>query len=510
MSSYDEIPDELLEYVEVKINGYFVKKGSVDGVTTFGKFNSLKEACAAACILYKNNWKLSDVVGNPIVNYGGKFWVFKVEKNKLVLDNKFDDFESAVEFMEINSRCNDYHNDIFRNSIKKKGYQKSYESSNEVNNSPNDKNEYIFNVSGKFLLKKSKSGNSLCYGEFDSLDEAIVARKILLDFNWNVTNEYEISFYNNYYWVFEVSDGFLIFKAKFQSYEDALDIICQPSFKNESENIYIKSIDENFDKFQLFKQSKSKPHPTKSFKSKFRKIPDNKSFNKIKTKVNKSKVWKPSISTDLGIKHVKIIVKQQNKNSEKTFVLDFDIMGSNITCKVNDENIMWEKRYNHDFKKFPEMPLIIKIMEINRFDLSRLKYSSSIYYYSFSYYKIHLLDKNTLVFDKFDTYSDAENNSIEFNGIPLKRFDSRCPSDIDQVRGVYEMVKFHNGAVFQISIQKSLEEIKAVRDILILSNWNFKIFKKYDLFYLNGLYWEIAMFNNVIYLFDKYESVIFL
>ena len=92
MSGYDEIPDELIEYVEVKINGYFVKNGSVDGGTTFGKFNSLKEACAAACILYKNNWKLNDVVSNPLVNYGGEFWVFKVEKNKLVLDNKFDDF----------------------------------------------------------------------------------------------------------------------------------------------------------------------------------------------------------------------------------------------------------------------------------------------------------------------------------------------------------------------------------------------------------------------------------
>ena len=452
----------------------------------------------------------------------GNFGFLKLKKNKLILDNKFDDFESAVEFMEVNSRCNDYHNDIFRNSIKKKGYKKRFESSKtNVKNSQND-NEYIFNVSGKFLLKKSKRRNSLCYGEFDSLDETIAARKILLDCKWNVKNEHEISFYNNYYWVFEVSDGFLTFKAKSQSYEDALDIMAPPSSENESENIYIKSIDENYDqvmsnmrKYDELQSSKrksktSKSHLAKSFKSKFRKIRSDKSYNKIKTKVNKSKVWEPSISTDLGIKQVKVIVKQPNKNSEKTFVLDFDILDSNITCKFNGENIVWGKRYDSDFKQFPELPLIIKIMEINSFDLSKLTYSSSIYFYNFSYYKIHLLDKNTLIFDKFNTYSDAENTPIEFKGIPLKRLDSRCPLDIDQTRGVYEMVKFHNGDVFKINILKSLEEIKAVRDILILSNWDFNIFEKYDLFYLNGFYWEIVMFNNVIYLIDRYESVIFL
>ena len=32
-------------------------------------------------------------------------------------------------------------------------------------------------------------------------------------------------------------------------------------------------------------------------------------------------------------------------------------------------------------------------------------------------------------------------------------------------------------------------------------------FKKYDLFYLNGLYWELQYINHEITLVNKYESV---
>jgi len=54
---------------------------------------------------------------------------------------------------------------------------------------------------------------------------------------------------------------------------------------------------------------------------------------------------------------------------------------------------------------------------------------------------------------------------------------------------------------------KSLEEIKAIRDILINSNWDFSIFDKYTLFYWNGFYWELTCRNNVIYLKNKYELI---
>jgi hypothetical protein len=56
---------------------------------------------------------------------------------------------------------------------------------------------------------------------------------------------------------------------------------------------------------------------------------------------------------------------------------------------------------------------------------------------------------------------------------------------------------------------KSLEEIKAIRDILMHANWNFSIFDNYDLFYLNGFYWELGHENNVIYFINKYELIKF-
>ena len=55
---FEEVSDDLIEYIEVRNNSYYVKKKSKNNITTFGKFNSMKEACAAASLLLKNKWKL--------------------------------------------------------------------------------------------------------------------------------------------------------------------------------------------------------------------------------------------------------------------------------------------------------------------------------------------------------------------------------------------------------------------------------------------------------------------
>lgn len=109
---FDDVSNELIEYIEVRNDFYFVKKKSKNNITTFGKFHSMKEACAAACLLLKNKWKLKNVVNNPLVNYGDEFWVFNINNDKLAFDKKFSDFESAVEYIEINEGHNDYNNDI--------------------------------------------------------------------------------------------------------------------------------------------------------------------------------------------------------------------------------------------------------------------------------------------------------------------------------------------------------------------------------------------------------------
>ena len=78
---------------------------------------------------------------------------------------------------------------------------------------------------------------------------------------------------------------------------------------------------------------------------------------------------------------------------------------------------------------------------------------------------------------------------------------------IDKVGNKYEFVKIQNGNAYITNSLKSLEEVKAIRDILIHSNWDFSIFDKYDLFYLNGFYWEIICTNHIIYLIEKYELI---
>ena len=221
MSNYDEIPDELIEYVEVKNTGYFVKKNTGSGSTTFGIFKSLKEACAAAYIMQKNNWKINDIGFDRIVNYSGEFWVFKVEKNKLVFDNKFDEYEGAIEYIEINSRNNDDHNDIFHNSLKKNGYKERWKFS-QIDDDSTVKDKNIFEEKDQFIVKKSYR-DRIILGEFNSYEEASAAKKLLIDSKWNIKNKHEITFYNDYYWAFEVDEGILNFKGKSQSYEDALD-----------------------------------------------------------------------------------------------------------------------------------------------------------------------------------------------------------------------------------------------------------------------------------------------
>lgn len=482
MSIYDEIPDELIEYIVVRVNGYFVKKDSVDGRITFGRFDSIKEACAAACMLCRRNWRLMNVINDPLINYGNEFWVFKVEENKLILDNKFDDYESAVEFIEINSKCNDYHNDIFRDSLNKK------HSDTDDGNSKEDvvgDEKFIFKKFDKFLVKRSSRVNAICVGEFDSIDVAFAARKIALDSKWNISNEHEIAFYNDYYWVFDVSEGILTFKGKSQSYDDALDII-EPIIAKTEINPFLKAIDENYDEFM----AKKKTTESKNIK-----------FN-----VDISKIWDPILPMKYGNQKLKINIFRSGDKRNLLFKLEFDISNNNVLlCKVNDEIIEWNKRYQYDL--FSEFQLILNILELNQFDLSKIEYSSTIHYYDGSYYKILLFDKNNLVFDKFTSYNIAEKTSLECGRISLKNLNFKYSLDIDKVRGKYELVKFHKGNVFKLNPLKSLEKIKVIRDILLMSDWDFEIFDRYDLFYLNGLYWEISMSNNIIYLFDKYDSI---
>lgn len=514
MSVYDEVPDELREYIGVKINRYYVKKDSDDGWITFGRFDSIKEACAAACILCRRNWRLKEVINDPLIKYGDEFWVFKVEEFKLIVDNKFDDYESAVEFIEINSKCNDYHNDIFMKFSKKKGYKNRYALYEEYN--PVSNYENIFEKSGKFIVAKSKTKNSWIYGEFNSIDEAVAARKLLIDNNWHIDEGMELLFFNESYWIFKINEGILKFNGKFDSYEDAMDIL-NPSKpqKNDFTNPFLKSVEDNFDKVVSKRKPKSKPKRKKSKKVVSKKLKRNnltyldkiQENIKIKSSVDISKIWNPPIQiNNIENKKIRIFVERVGDNVKNLFsILDFTFFNKQVQCIVDGAEIKWKDRNTVKIHNFSEFQLIISILEINGWDLSRINNSSSIYYYEGSYYKVHVVD-NTIVFGMYSSYNSAENTLLIYKARPITNSDY-VSLNIDKVGNKYEFIKIQNGEAYITNSLKSLEEVKAIRDILIHSNWDFSIFNKYDLFYLNGFYWEIAYTNHIIYLIEKYELI---
>ena len=76
--SKNKIPKDLVKYIEIKNDFFYVKRKFNEGIVKYGKFNSLDKALAAVHLLIKHNWKLIDVEDDPLINYGGKFWIFQV------------------------------------------------------------------------------------------------------------------------------------------------------------------------------------------------------------------------------------------------------------------------------------------------------------------------------------------------------------------------------------------------------------------------------------------------
>lgn len=520
MVSSEKIPKKFSEYIFVKNNFFYVKKISKNATKTFGKFSSLREACAATSILLKNKWKIREVSSNPLVTYDNEFWVFNVVDDKLVFDSKFTDFEEAVEHVEINLRCNDYHNDIFKGTSKKNGYKNRFKFQNEEIRTSDD---YIFEKSGKFIIKKSNRRNAKCYGEFDNFDDALAAKKLLLDCNWRVKEGNEILFYNDQYWLFESIEGILSFKGKTKSYEDALDLINPQNTQKDSDDLtnpFMKSIEDNFDRVMEKRKLESKKYK-KSIKNtdfkfhKKEKIDRNLNYYNIvkrnlniKKRVDIRKVWNPKINRiapESG--HLRVLVERCGDNADNLFsIIDFNFFSNKfIQCVVDGMEIEWSARTEVKIPNFPEFPLIVNILEIHDWDLSKIINSSSIYFYKNAYYKIHVYNGH-IVFGKFISYHAAENTLLIYKGSPIPPIDNNYLG-IDKVGNKYEFVKFQKGDVYKTFRLKSLEEIKAIRDILMHANWDFSIFDKYTLFYWNGFYWELTCRNKVIYLKDKYELI---
>ena len=187
--------EELKRYIYRSQGSFAVKNDANEILITFGRFKYEYIACAAVKLLIKYDWNILQVNEDPIIEYENEFFVFKVMNNSLIFDSKFDSFESAVEYYEINYRCNDYHNDIFKNSSKRNGYKERWSFSDKREEEVIDE-RYIFEKSGKFLVKRSKQKGNFVFGKFDSFEVAKAARKVLLDYNWKLPDDnFQISFF---------------------------------------------------------------------------------------------------------------------------------------------------------------------------------------------------------------------------------------------------------------------------------------------------------------------------
>ena len=510
---FDDVSNDLIEYIEVRNDFYFVKKKSKNNITTFGKFNSMKEACAAVCLLLKNKWKLKNVVNNPLVNYGDEFWVFNINNDKLALDKKFSDFESAVEYIEINDRYNDYNNDIL--STRRERKRRIWAADNEFYEEE-FQDEFIQKKWGKYIIERSLKNANFKYAEFDTLEEAKVAKNLLLDNRWNIDNNFEMVFYNNFYWIFEFSQGVLIYLNKLESFEEAFDFI--ESIKdgyilnkdNSKDNVV--SQNNNFEQVSFKKNNNHiGKRPINVVKSKKRvkskQLSELKfTYNYMKDLEHSKNIWVPKFKNPFIGSHISVIVARGGVKVKK---LDVDMIFS-FYKEYYDVTVKGYGLKSHDdysIDDFPEFPLIIKIFETNNWSLLNIKTSSSIYYFNSKYYKILVLERNKLIFQEFTSYYLAENMIVTYNKMQFDKDSFYCPLDVVKKGKSYDLVKINKGIVIRVHPSDSLEEMKMIHTILVNEQWNLKIFDKYDYFYLNGLYWLFERKGTNIKLIGKFESI---
>jgi len=506
--------DDLIEYIELKNNSYLVKKKINNLIIKFGKFSSLKQAEAAVCLLVENDWKLSEVSKNPLVNYDCNFWIFQVKNNILIFEDSFSSFESAVEYLEVNQRCNDYHNDILSKNRKRK--HRIFSSDNEFyEEEVHDK--FIHKKWGKFVIERSLKNANFAYGEFNTLEEAKVAKKLLLDRKWNITEEFEMVFHNNFYWIFKFAEGVLIYLNKFESYEDSFDYIDSikngglDDFNNDlaSEDNISKDYDSEIDLFKTKNNHLGRRTDIVKHKKRVKsKAPSVLNFTRDypAVKGRSKEIWEPEFKKPLTGLEMKVNVARAGVKVKKLDVeVIFKFHKDNYEVMIEGSGLDGHDEYS--ISVFPEFPLILQIFEMNNWNLLNIKKSSSIYYYNSKYYKVRILEDNQLIFEEFESYYLAENMLVTYNKKTYDKSSFYMPIDIVKKGKKYDLVKIHKGKVYHIDPLDSFEEMKAINTILVYEDWNFSIFNKFEYFYLNGFYWSFEYGDYRLKLKAKLESI---
>lgn len=515
-NNYDSknIPEEFKKYISYNFGSFSVKNDKNGVLITFGRFKSEDIACAAAGLLIKYDWNIFDVANDPLYDYLGEFWVFKVINNNLIFDRKFNSFEQAVEYMEINSKCDNYHNDIFSKKKRKSKY------SNTINNQVKDNNDVdipnIYSKGNSFVVKYKFHGKE--YGKFSSIDEAIVAKNLLIENNWKFSNSTEIKFYNSYYWVFKIESNVLFFIDKFESYEDALD--CLDLFKGSAS---INKINKDNSKESIIdSEIKSNDLLHVDLENNTSKSSNNQLINKKKPKYKKKKIKKQKINKSdypefiPKVKHKltrdNIKIKKIEEVNGDNFQLDikpaFHIIQFQDNSLIDYYSIFFlnsdEIKFSSNIQKLKEIKYILKLLNVYGWNLNKINNSSSIHYIDDGYYIIKSFNGKLIISGSFHSYSEAEEN-IEFLYYYYSS-NKLIPKDIEKHGDYYKYIGEHNGKSFEISYQKSLETLKSILDIFEYYNWNPFEFEDYNIYYYHGIYWEIDFFNYYIKLKGRFYS----
>ena len=503
---------------------------------TFGRFRSCDIACAAANLLISHDWDMAYVKDDPIGSFGGEYWVFKIINNKLIFDSKFNSSESAVEYLEINSRCNDYHNNVLNKKKRKPKYADVEIDSVVVDRQiPN-----IHVKNDKYVVKFKPSGK--VYGEFNSIDEAIAAKQLLIKNNWKISDSTVIEFHKSFYWVFTIDYNVLSFIDKFESYEDALDCIDSlnvyshnqsntqsvfgghirkiddeyiENIKNDDyfiENNFIKSnIDESRLNSRFVKPKELKFDDVNNKPPKSSKFPKRRASSMYYDSKDVELIRKEVIRENIAIKEIDADIDESLNDKFQNLKSPLNIIKFEDNTLVDYYTISHssdgEVEFSYNLYEFKEFPYILKLLNLINLDLNQLKFVSSIHYFNDAYHIIKVFDDKLIISSEFESYSEAEDNIQFLYGYYSKSLkDENYPHDIEHYGKIFSLTESHNGHTFEFMGFNSLEELKAVIDIYNYNNWDSRVFKKYDLFYYNGMYWDIGHFYYNVKLSGRFYS----
>lgn len=205
-----------------KEGNLFVIKKEIEGkMITFGSFNTLEEAIAERNELEEYGWPylpeepeekpIEENYGQYISKRDGKFIVSRVIRGEEKIFGKFFSLDLAKEY-------------------KYKLIENAWDDSFRTKNiGPYGK--FISKEGKRFVINRTIKGKPTRFGSYLTLDEAIIAREKLIDDNWGVDGEISlfkkgdygkyIIFYKGIFLINKAFDGRVYNFGKFDSLEDA-------------------------------------------------------------------------------------------------------------------------------------------------------------------------------------------------------------------------------------------------------------------------------------------------